>query len=291
MTDLDQLLADLPVAPVPLDELLAAGRRRRRQRRLTGVGAAAALALVAGGIAVLGSQGQLDWRSIAPAGGAGDVRTVRVVDADSTGYAELSSQLGTDTGPFWEAETESVYYVSDLAYSSSCPPSPSAVDDDGVLTLDLGRDADQLTCTADASRVVVVVEHVPDRPDELVVTDAGPTRTLPVPEGHTVVLHTEPLGTTGFSRDRAVVQTTLSASGPSTWTTLAPAGSTITWRGVPDGAWTLTGATLLCSGSCDDPAGRSDPTDTCRSGLTVDDRSYEVVVTVERGSPCEIVGF
>jgi len=285
MTDLDHLLADLPVEPAPLDELVVIGHHRRLRRRLVGGAAACALLLVAGGVVAVSGSGGPGGRAVDPAGGPDDAPAVRVVGTASPDFDRLYAEL-SGAEPFWEAETESVYYVSGPAFSSSCPPVGRVTSAGGAMTLTLESDpgdADRV-CTADAGAVIAVVEHVPVKPDELTVADISTQRTLPLAEGHPVVVHTELVGPTVFYIEGARVQTSVVTEAGVERSVASEVGSITTFRGVPAGGTTVRGATLICNGNCDS---LSEPNDTCDAPLDVE-AATEAVVTVRWGSPCEV---
>lgn len=284
MTDLDHLLAELPIEPAPLDELVVRGHHRRLRRRLAGAAALGAVVVVAGGIALLGGSGSPGGRAVDPAGaGGGSDPAVRIVGTASPEFERMYAEL-SGAEPFWEAETESVYYVSAPAFSGSCPPVGTVSTAAGAMTLSLAADPADQACTADAGPVIAVVEHVPVKPDELTISDISTQRTLPLLEGHPVVVHTELVGPEVFYIEGARVQTSLRTEVGVERTAVGEVGAMTTFRGVPEGRSRLTGATLVCSGSCD---ALSEPTDTCEEPVDVDG-AVEAVVTLRWGSPCEV---
>lgn len=284
MNDLDHLLADLPVAPAPLDELVVRGHHRRLRRRLVGAATVGAV-VVAGGIALLGGQGEPGRRAVDPAGDGASTPAVRIVGTASPDFERLHAEL-QGAEPFWEAETEAVYYVSAPAFSSSCPPTGTVSSADGTMTLTLEDDPTGGDCTADAGPVIAVVEHVPVKPDQLTISDVSTQLTLPLREGHPVVVHTELVGPEVFYIEGARVQASVVTDTGVERTAVSDVGELTTFRGVPAGATTLRGATLVCTGSCDV---LSEPTDSCSAPLDVDGAT-EAVLTVRWGSRCEVAG-
>jgi hypothetical protein len=61
-------------------------------------------------------------------------------------------------------------------------------------------------------------------------------------------------------------------------------GATTTWPDVPAGDWTLTAATRVCEGNCDN---LERPSDTCSAELAVTDDTM-VLVTYHWGRPCKV---
>lgn len=286
MTDLDHLLAELPIEPAPLDELVVAGHHRKLRRRFVGGAAACALVLVAGGIVALSGGDGPSGRAVDPAGpgeAPSEAPSVRVIGTAAPEFGRLYTELN-GAEPFWEAETESVYYLSGPSYSSSCPPLGKVTTDGATMTLTLEDDPTVQDCTADAGSVIAVVEDVPEKPDELTISDISTQRTLPLLEGHPIVVHTDLVGPEVHYTEGALVQASVVTDAGVDRVVVTEVDTIRTFRGVPEGTTTVKGATLVCNGSC---GSLSEPTDTCEAPVDVDGAT-EVVLTVRWGSRCEV---
>lgn len=284
MNDLDHLLAELPVEPAPLDELVVRGHHLHLRRRFVGAAVVGAVVVVAGGIALLGGSSSPGGRAVDPAADRPPV--VRVVGTASPDFERLYAELD-GAEPFWEAETEAVYYVSPPSFSSSCPPVGRVTEVDGAMTLALEADPSipsTQPCTADAGPVIAVVENVPSKPDELTISDLSTQLTLPLHEGHPVVVRTELVGPEVVYIEGARVQTSVVTEAGVERSNVTEVGAMTTFRGVPEGRATVQGATLVCTGGCDSLA---EPSDTCSAPLEVAG-STDAVVTVRWGSRCEV---
>jgi hypothetical protein len=283
MTDLDHLLAELPVEPAPLDELVVRGHHRRMRRRFVGAAAtAAAVVVIASGVVALSGGDGPSGRAVDPAGPS-ETPSVRVIGTDSSEFDLLYPQLD-GAEPFWEAETESVYYLSGPSYSSSCPPLGKVTTDGDAMTLTLEDDPAVQDCTADAGAVIAVVEHVPEKPDELTISDISTQRTLPLLEGHPVVVHTDLVGPEVHYIEGALVQTSLVTDTGVDRVIVGEVGTVRTFRGVPEGTTTVKGATRICNGNC---GSLSEPADACEAPVDVDGGT-EAAITFRWGTGCEV---
>lgn len=190
-TALDRLLDQVPVGQAPVGDLLAAGHAaKRRQRRTLISGVAAATVLVIGGgtiatQALSDSNGQNNNPVADRSPGTVNDLKVRVESGVAKEVGVLTDDMSSAELAFWDTDSQSVIYVSDYAYSSSCPPTASAdVAEDGAVTLNV-RDYDydgQEVCTADAGRVTVFIDGLTHPPSALTVKDKAETRTLPITE-------------------------------------------------------------------------------------------------------------
>ena len=188
-TALDHLLDQVPVGQAPISDLLTAGHAaKRRQRRTLISGVAAATVLVIGGgtiasQALSDSNGQNNNPVADRSPGTVNDLKVRVESGVAQEVGVLADDMSSAELAFWDTDSQSVIYVSDYAYSSSCPPTASAdVAEDGALTLNV-RDYDydgQEVCTADAGRVTVFIDGLTQAPPALSIDDSTETRTLPV---------------------------------------------------------------------------------------------------------------
>lgn len=91
-----------------------------------------------------------------------------------SGISEASKVMSVGDLPdaVWLADLGRVVFVSDAAYSSSCPPTAEAQVDGDHVTLLVGP-AESTNCTSDASRVTFIIDDVSDRPTRLVVREDG----------------------------------------------------------------------------------------------------------------------
>lgn len=195
---LDRLWHDIPTGPAPIADLLIAGHAaKRRRRRAVLAGTAAMTALIVGG-------GFVVAQSLP---GSGDPGGGMLADAPSPHLkTQVRRQVSHDVAALfadaplgraaavWDAQTRAVIYVSELAYSSSCPPGATAsMTESGAVTLDVSDDdGGRLgrACTADATRYFVRIDGLGAAPQELTVTASGKTRVIPVSTGGVPTLNT-----------------------------------------------------------------------------------------------------
>lgn len=109
---------------------------KRRRVVIAGTCVAAAVALGVGFLATASVPGLDGHDEVAvPSGRTLDVR---VQSGTPAAIVALFDGQITGAAATWRAADQTVVYVSDLAYSSSCPPAATAeVADDGAVTLDV----------------------------------------------------------------------------------------------------------------------------------------------------------
>lgn len=183
------LLDDLDethVGTAPVQRLVTGGRAiKRRRQRTTLAGAVAATALVIGGGAVLttqglsGRDGSDDVPQVAGAP-AGDLK-VTVQTGVPVAAPDVTAESSAEDAALWNADDQTVVYVSGLHYSGTCPPDATAeVNADGAVNLVVFDIPYEGVCTANAGPVTVTIKGMSSPPKEMTVTDAGDTSTVPV---------------------------------------------------------------------------------------------------------------
>lgn len=184
-TTIDRLLDGVPVGHAPISDLLHAGHavKRRRRRVLIGSTAAATVLVVGGGFLAAqglpGNSGRTD--EVAADTSTGTALSVRVEAGMSQEIAGLLRPPANDAAVVWNADNQTVIYVPDKGYSSSCPPDGIAsTAESHVVALDLVDYAGRGVCTADAARITVAIHGLTAPPSELRVTEAGQTSTISV---------------------------------------------------------------------------------------------------------------
>jgi hypothetical protein len=148
----------------------------RLSRRTTLTGVAAATALVMGG-------GFLVTQGLGGAGGFFSSPGGLQVRVETGVPAPVEAQVdGRDPDlALWKADDRTLVYVSEMAYSSSCPPDGSArLADSGAVTLEIHDFSADGDCTADAGRVTVRISGLTAPPSALDVTALGQRRAVPV---------------------------------------------------------------------------------------------------------------
>jgi len=177
---LDRLWDEIPTGPAPIHSLLTAGHAAKRRSgvfRIVATVAAAAVVLGGGFIFV---QAVPDGVRNLIASSDGDL-DVRVDSGVSRQTTDLFNGSVDGQAAIWDAEGQTVVYVSDLGFSSGCPPEGTAtLSNRGELTLDLRESGGDDFCPADASPVTVVIDGLSTAPRELTVTALGKTDTIPV---------------------------------------------------------------------------------------------------------------
>lgn len=86
----------------------------------------------------------------------------------------------------WDAQDQTLIYVSGMGYSSSCPPTATAKSTDGnAVVLELEEYRGGGACTADAGRATVTVHGLTEAPTRLTVTALGTTSAVEVQQAPT----------------------------------------------------------------------------------------------------------
>ena len=166
---------------------------KRRRVVIAGTCVAAAVALGVGFLATAGVPG-LDGHDDSVALSSGRPLDVRVESGTPSAIVALFDGQITGAAATWRAADQTVVYVSDLAYSSSCPPDATAeVTDGGAVTLDVSSSGG--SCTADAGRVTVLIGGLAEAPPELTVNARGESSTIAVGPRTTI----DPLTTGSFT--------------------------------------------------------------------------------------------
>ncbi len=187
---LDRLWDDIPTGPAPIGDILTAGHAaKRRQRRtiLAGTAATTALVLSAGYFASHAFTGP-GHAPVAPA--SGNHLNIQVATGVTSGVSALIGDPLTNTNlgaAAWKPSDQTLIYVSEMAYSSTCPPTATAAETHSdKVTLRMHDYDGSGACTSDAGRVTVTIGGLTDAPSELTVVTDGKKSVIPVPEaGHT----------------------------------------------------------------------------------------------------------
>ncbi|GAA4699440.1 hypothetical protein [Nocardioides conyzicola] len=182
---LDRLWDDIPTGSAPIKDVIAAGhvaRRRKRRTALAGVATMTAVIVGGGFLATRGLPGTSgDEANRAIAADTGQPLVAHVETGVSEPVAAMFGDASFTDMAAWESDDQTLIYVSDMAYSSSCPPEASAsVTDKGAFILKVRDDVGDGPCTADAGRVTVSVDGLTEPPSEVTLVAHGTIRTIPV---------------------------------------------------------------------------------------------------------------